>query len=119
MNPTRQIECPRSADRRALLADAVVLLSVSLLPALRKANAQTAAPAAGPAASAPLLAESDPAAVAVSYVEDANKAKDAQPGANCSNCVQYKDAADGQGDCKLFPGKRVKAAGWCSAWSDL
>jgi hypothetical protein len=72
------------------------------------------------AADAPFLTEDDPAARAVQYVEDASRAKDAQPGANCANCIQYKPGAgEGQGACKLFPGKLVKAAGWCSAWSDL
>jgi hypothetical protein len=76
--------------------------------------------AASRAADAPLLAEDDPAAKVVHYVDDAGRAKDAQPGANCANCIQYTPGpGEGRGSCKLFAGKLVKAAGWCSAWSDL
>ena len=71
-------------------------------------------------ADAALLSEDDPAAKALAYVEDAGRSKEAQPGANCSNCVLYADTPGaGQGACKLFTGKLVKAAGWCSSWSDL
>ena len=72
------------------------------------------------AADAPLLSEQDPKAKAVHYVEDAARAKEAQSGANCSNCSIYS-APDGAsvGKCTLFPGKLVKAAGWCSSWSGL
>ena len=53
-------------------------------------------------------------------MEDASKSKDAQPGADCSNCVLYKGPpGSAQGPCKLFEGKLVKSAGWCSSWSDL
>ena len=68
----------------------------------------------------PLLSESDPAAKAVDYVEDAKRAKNAQPGALCSNCSIYSGAESAaQGACTLFPGKLVKAAGWCKSWSGL
>jgi hypothetical protein len=72
------------------------------------------------AAEAPLLSENDPAAKALEYVADAKRAKDASPGALCSNCSVY-GGADGaeQGPCTLFPGKLVKAAGWCKSWSGL
>jgi hypothetical protein len=115
MNRAKPGSCCCSASRRMLLADAAIVLCAAALPAVRPAPA-----AAAEAGDATVLAESDPAAVALHYVEDANRAADAQPGANCSNCVLYKDApGTGQGDCKIFPGKRVKAAGWCSSWSDL
>jgi hypothetical protein len=72
------------------------------------------------AAEAPLLSENDPAAKALEYVADAKRAKTASPGALCSNCSVYS-GADGaaQGTCTLFPGKLVKAAGWCKSWSGL
>ena len=71
-----------------------------------------------PAADAPLVAESDPAAKAVSYVEDAARAKAAKPGSTCANCALYQAPANAaSGGCALFPGKQVKGAGWCSAWS--
>jgi hypothetical protein len=72
------------------------------------------------AAEPPLLSEKDSKAREVHYVEDASRAKDAQPGANCSNCSIYSSPAGATaGQCTLFPGKLVKAAGWCSSWSGL
>jgi High potential iron-sulfur protein len=70
------------------------------------------------AADLPLLPVSAPQATAVSYVENANDAKGAAPGSSCANCGLYQ-GADGsaQGPCQLFPGKAVKAAGWCSSWA--
>jgi hypothetical protein len=62
-------------------------------------------------ADAPLIAPTDPAAVAVQYVEDA---------AECANCALYEGAPDSvQGPCSVFAGKQVKAAGWCTAWASL
>jgi len=77
-------------------------------------------PAASGAQSLPLLSESDPAAQAEQYVADAKRAKNAPPGALCSNCSIYTGAEGAaQGSCTLFPGKLVKAAGWCKSWSGL
>lgn len=71
-------------------------------------------------ADAPLIAPTDPAAVAVQYVEDAAQAKNAQSGSKCANCALYEGAPDAaQGACSVFHGKQVKAAGWCTAWSSL
>jgi high potential iron-sulfur protein len=70
------------------------------------------------AAPAPLLSVSAPQAKAVRYVEDAKNAKGASPGSSCANCALYQGAAgSSQGPCQLFPGKDVKAAGWCSSWA--
>jgi hypothetical protein len=98
--------------RRALLKEVAVGLSLAPFAVAGTRSAL--------AADLPLIAEQDPAAAAVHYVEDASRAKGAQSGANCSNCALY-DGADGapQGRCSLFPGKLVKAAGWCSSWSTL
>jgi hypothetical protein len=113
MNRPHGPNCLPNAARRSLLANLAVALSVTVLARARGAEAE-APPAAGP------LSESDPAAAALHYAEDANQSKEAQPGANCSNCILYKDTpGGGQGQCKLFPGKLVKTAGWCSSWSDL
>jgi hypothetical protein len=70
------------------------------------------------AASAPLLSVAAPEAKAVKYVENAKDAQGAAPGNNCANCALYQ-GPDGstQGPCQLFPGKDVKAAGWCSSWA--
>jgi len=90
-----------------------VAMGLSLMPlALSKSSRARAA-------GMPLLSEKEPAAQAVHYVEDASRAKDAQAGANCSNCSIYSATGDTQGSCTLFKDKLVKAAGWCSSWSGL
>lgn len=67
-----------------------------------------------------LIAPTDPAAVAVQYVEDAAQAKTAQSGSKCANCALYEGGPDStRGACSVFKGKQVLAAGWCSAWSSL
>jgi High potential iron-sulfur protein len=70
------------------------------------------------AASAPLLSVNAPEARTVKYVEDAKDAQGATPGSHCGNCALYQ-GPDGssEGPCQLFPGKAVKAAGWCSSWA--
>lgn len=70
------------------------------------------------AASAPLLSVDAPEAKAVKYVENARVAQGAAAGSSCANCALYQ-GPDGstQGPCQLFPGKEVKAAGWCSSWA--
>jgi len=98
--------------RRALLHRVALGLSLAPLAVL--------APPRARAADLPLLAESDPAAKAVGYVEDARKAKEATGGALCSNCSIYSGAEGAAtGTCTLFPGKRVQANGWCKSWSSL
>jgi hypothetical protein len=70
------------------------------------------------AADLPLLSPDDPAATKVKYTEDASSAKSATKGNNCATCSLYEGAYNStQGPCQLFPGKHVKAAGWCSAWA--
>ena len=94
-------------QRRALLGRLAVAVSLAPVAAARGADEA-------------LLQETDASAIIVHYVEDAAKAKDAQPGANCANCILYKGAPDSaQGPCKLFEKRLVKASGWCSSWSDL
>ena len=55
-------------------------------------------------------------AIALKYVADATKTKEAnyKPGSNCANC-QFFTA--GSGACSLFPGFAVAPKGWCSAWA--
>ena len=102
---------PANADRRSLLQQLAIALSLAPL-ALDAPRAR--------AAELPLLREDDPAAKAEHYVADAGRAQGAAPDAVCSNCSLY-GGADGstQGPCMLFPGKFVKAAGWCKSWSGL
>jgi High potential iron-sulfur protein len=70
------------------------------------------------AAPAPLLQVGSAEAKAVKYVEDAKEAKGATPGSTCANCGLYQGAnGSSQGPCQIFPGKDVKASGWCSSWA--
>lgn len=70
------------------------------------------------AADAPLLSPDAKEAQAVKYVEDASKAKGAVPGSTCANCAVYQGHSGAPtGPCQIFPGKLVKAAGWCSSWA--
>ncbi len=99
---------PINPSRRQLLRS--VALGMSLAPLV--APAVSAEP--------PLISESDPAAQAVHYVDDARHASGATAGATCASCSLYSGAAGAdRGSCTLFPGKLVRAAGWCSAWSSL
>jgi hypothetical protein len=94
-----------SLSRRRLLQRVAIGLTV-------------AAGAARTAFAAPLLPVTAPEARAVKYAEDARQVKEAQPGSNCGNCALYQGANGSvQGPCQLFPGKDVKAAGWCSSWA--
>jgi hypothetical protein len=69
--------------------------------------------AAGP----PLLSPDDPAAKKLKYTEDAAKVQEAA-GNKCSGCALYQGAySSNQGPCQIFPGKEVKAAGWCTSWA--
>lgn len=98
-------------------------------PAPSPAPAPTAAPApaAAPAAPAvatslPMLDEKEPQAMALGYVDDASRADKVKfnnyaPGNQCRNCANFLGSADDSAaGCKIFPGKRVTAQGWCSAW---
>jgi hypothetical protein len=96
-------------SRRRLLKK--VTLGIALLP-LATASLRRAA-----AADLPLVTEDDPTAKALKYVPDASKASGAKPGSHCGNCALYQGGNAAQGGCLLFPGKAVKAAGWCSSWT--
>lgn len=70
------------------------------------------------AADLPLLSPDDPAARKVKYTEDAATEKSAVKDNKCANCALYEGAyGSAQGPCQIFPGKHVKAAGWCSSWA--
>ena len=98
-----------NASRRMFLKRAT--LSVALIPVAGLPVG------AALAADLPLVTPDDPMAKALKYVPDASKATGAKPGSQCANCKNYQGAAgSAQGGCILFPGKAVKAAGWCSSW---
>lgn len=76
--------------------------------------------AAVKAAGLPMVDETDPMAVNLSYKANATQAKHAryQAGQQCSNCVLYRGAAaDAAAPCAIFPGRQVSARGWCTAYS--
>ena len=74
-------------------------------------------------ASAQLVGDKDPQAVALGYVADATKAdkvkyKTYAAGQICSNCALYQgQPTDAAGGCPLFAGKQVAGKGWCSAYA--
>jgi len=99
----------RSPGRRRLLQR--FALGVPLAALLLRPRARAAA-------AAPLLDAASPEARAVKYVEDAAKASGATHGSSCANCALYQGAEGSkQGPCQIFPGKEVKAAGWCTSWA--
>ena len=71
------------------------------------------------------LSESDPAAVAVGYKEDAAKVDRAKypnyaAGQTCATCSLYQGkSTDAWGGCTLFSDKLVAGRGWCSSWTDM
>jgi hypothetical protein len=85
--------------------------------------AQARAQAASQAGSAgPMVDPQDPQAKALHYVTDATKVDKSQnpnykPGQHCAVCQLYQGPASAQtAPCTIFGGKRVAAAGWCSAF---
>jgi hypothetical protein len=104
----------RAFTRRQLLQRAALVLPLAPLAAapLQEAAADAAA------ATLPLLSSDDPQAKALKYVADAKQSKDAKPDNTCANCALYQGTyGSAQGPCQIFPGKAVKATGWCSSWS--
>jgi hypothetical protein len=99
-----------SMSRRDLLRELVAGAAFTGIATLQPGSAR--------AADGPLVAEDDPAAKAVRYVEDATRAKGAARGSTCANCLQYQGKQGAQsGPCQIFPGKSVVAAGWCASWA--
>jgi len=101
---------PASASRRRLLQ-----AIASLVPLAALASGRAVRAAETPR---PLLDAGSAQARALKYVENANSAAGATAGASCANCALYQGATgSAQGPCQLFPGRDVKASGWCSSWS--
>ena len=85
---------------------------------------EAGAPGGKPAPSAePVkLSEDDSQAKAFRYVHDASTIDSSQPryqaGQVCANCALYQGAdGDEWGACSIFPGKQVKATGWCNVYA--
>jgi hypothetical protein len=99
-------------SRRQLLQGALAGLAAVPAATLIARSASAAEP----------LSESDATAKSLAYVGDASKV-DAKtnptykPGQTCANCIQYTGKAGAaDGPCNIFPGKLVKAKGWCKVW---
>ena len=70
----------------------------------------------------PKLAEDDPMAQAMKYVNDASTVDPAsRPNPaeeqNCSNCALIQGDSGDWRPCQIFPGKLVNEGGWCSVWA--
>ncbi len=99
-------------SRRRFVAKLIFGAALAPLATVRLSTSQAAG------ADLPLLSPDDPAAQKVRYTEDATREKSATKDNNCANCALYEGTYKStQGPCQLFPGKHVKAAGWCSAWA--
>ena len=100
-------------SRRRLLQTAMA--GMAAVPALTLVAREAAAKAED-------VAEDDQTAKSLSYVADATKVNPKtnptyKPGQHCANCIQYTGkAGDAKGPCNIFPGKNVKATGWCKVW---
>jgi High potential iron-sulfur protein len=105
---------PKTLSRRNVLRRAALVLPLTPLAAVWARQALADAQAAA----LPLLSSDDPQAKSLKYVADAKQSKEAKPDASCATCALYQGSyGSAQGPCQLFPGKAVKASGWCSAWS--
>ena len=90
---------------------------------MQVATASGAVALAGTAqAQQPMLAETDPQAVALGYKADATKVDKSKfpkyaAGQLCSNCTLYQGkAGDAAGVCPIFAGKQVAAKGWGNSY---
>ena len=94
------------------------LAAVALWPLLRVGTAagQNATPAARP-----LLSPTEPAAVAIGYIEnagrvDAGKYPTFRRGQSCATCALIEFGTARARGCEIVPGRVVLATGWCKAW---
>jgi len=75
------------------------------------------------AAAAPVLAETDPQAVALGYKADNTKVDKAKypqhaAGQMCGGCNFFQGKpTDAMAPCQLFAGKQVSSKGWCTAYA--
>lgn len=99
-------------SRRKLLQGAIAGLAAVPAASLLSRKSLAAEP----------LAESDATAKSLGYVTDAKKVDpktnpNYESGQICANCMQYTGKAGAaDGPCNIFPGKTVKAQGWCKVW---
>lgn len=68
-----------------------------------------------------LLEESEPAARAISYEDDAKTVNAAtnptyRRGQSCTTCAFIEIGTAPRRGCSVVPGRLVNAAGWCKVW---
>ena len=72
------------------------------------------------------LSPSSPNAIALGYSTEHSRVdtrrwpkKAAANGSQqrCGTCALFRAGAQGGGQCSLFTGQRVRASGWCNAWT--
>jgi High potential iron-sulfur protein len=101
-----------SLSRRAVIKTLAVGAAAAALPARPATSVDL-----------PKLDVSDPAAVALGYVENAAQVDSKKfpryvQGSNCDNCLQLQGKpGNNYRPCNLFPGKLVSVSGWCSGWT--
>jgi High potential iron-sulfur protein len=99
--------------RRTLVKSLGVAAAVTAVLPLRRSRA----------AEAPHLDVKDPAAMAVSYLENASQVDPKKypayvKGTSCENCLLLQGTTGPDyRPCTLFPGKAVSVRGWCSGWT--
>lgn len=92
-------------------------------PTERMAPAADAAPEKAAMAGPAKLTEDDPQAMSLGYVHDATSVDPAkyprfEASQACANCALFTEGDGGEwGGCSIFPGKQVKAAGWCNVYA--
>lgn len=93
-------------------------------PADEPAAEQPAAgePAAEPGGDMPRLDENSQQAQSLGYVHDAttvdaSKFPRYEEGQACSNCALWQGGDAEWGGCSIFPGRKVKATGWCNVYA--
>ena len=81
-------------------------------------------PAPEPEPTGPLrLQLADPQAQSLAYTHDATTVDASaqprfEPGQACQNCLLFQGAeGDEWANCSIFPGRQVKATGWCNVYA--
>jgi hypothetical protein len=82
-----------------------ILKGLMGIPVIAVAGFQTSAQAA-------MVDVNDPTAKALKYTETS-----AVAGSSCSNCALFSGGTAASGPCAIFPGKEVKATGWCASYA--
>lgn len=90
-----------------------------------KPAAESATPAEAPAKATamPKLSEDDPQAKSLAYVHEATSVDSSKhprykAGQVCANCALFQAKGNDEwAGCSIFPGRAVKASGWCSVYA--